>query len=116
MAADALPAPITIILPRGAAGMKRGTQSAGCADAMAASKIWRKKTRGAGGEEVLIANRTLGQSAGGEWTAGDNVLVKRPMPSIQTSTSTPSRIDPTPKDVPQAITSPGNKVMSWEIR
>ena len=32
------------------------------------------------------------------------------------STVDPSVIDPTPKDVPQAITSPGTSDTSWEIR
>ena len=39
-------------------------------------------------------------------------FVKEPMPSIVTSTVQPSLIDPTPREVPQAITSPGNRVMS----
>jgi glycerate dehydrogenase len=42
------------------------------------------------------------------WTVLDNT----PIPSICTSTVAPSFIDPTPNDVPTAITSPGNSVMS----
>ena len=39
-------------------------------------------------------------------------FVKEPIPSMVTSTVLPSLIDPTPREVPQAITSPGNRVMS----
>ncbi len=39
-----------------------------------------------------------------------------PMPSISIATSLPGRIGPTPTDVPHRITSPGNSVMSAEIR
>jgi hypothetical protein len=38
-----------------------------------------------------------------------------PMPSISTSTVLPGFIDPTPIEVPQRMTSPGSRVMSWEI-
>src|SRR5882757_7465984 len=51
MAAEALPAPTTMSLPRGGSGRCGGTHSAGCADAMAASNMFRSNTRGA---EVLL--------------------------------------------------------------
>ena len=38
------------------------------------------------------------------------------MPSISTSTVLPGFIEPTPTEVPHRITSPGNSVMSAEIR
>ena len=43
---------------------------------------------------------------------GASTLTKVPIPSIDMSTEAPSRMDPTPSDVPQAITSPGSSVMS----
>ena len=46
----------------------------------------------------------------------ENVLTNEPIPSICTSTVQPSLIDPTPTDVPHAITSPGSSDMSWDMR
>ena len=37
------------------------------------------------------------------------------MPSISTSIVLPGRMEPTPTDVPHNSTSPGYKVMSFEI-
>ena len=39
-----------------------------------------------------------------------------PMPSIVTSTTIPGRIGSAPTDVPQAITSPGSRVISRDNR
>ncbi len=43
-------------------------------------------------------------------------LVSVPMPSMTTLTVLPGFIEPTPTDVPQAMTSPASSVMSCEIR
>src|ERR1039458_6226747 len=48
--------------------------------------------------------------------SGPSVFVREPMPSIVTATLEPSAIEPTPSEVPQAITSPGSSDMSREIR
>jgi hypothetical protein len=47
--------------------------------------------------------------------AAASLFVNVPIPSIVIDTDPPSLIDPTPSDVPHAITSPGSSVMSWEI-
>src|SRR6202162_1014263 len=44
------------------------------------------------------------------------VFMRVPMPSIETSTVAPSGIEPTPIEVPQAMTSPGSSDMSCEMR
>ena len=50
------------------------------------------------------------------WAYCRNSLVSSPMPSIATVTVlTGSFMTPMPTDVPQAIKSPGNRVMSCEI-
>lgn len=46
---------------------------------------------------------------------GSKVFISEPIPSIATSIVAPSLIEPTPTDVPHAITSPGNNDMSREI-
>lgn len=43
-------------------------------------------------------------------------LTSEPIPRIDTSTTEPSFIDPTPIEVPTAITSPGINVMSRDSR
>src|SRR3954469_11331582 len=53
MAAEALPAPITINRPSGAFGRKGGTQSAGCAAAMAASNILINSSLGSMPESIV---------------------------------------------------------------
>src|SRR5216683_2442233 len=45
-----------------------------------------------------------------------NRLVSAPMPSMTMLTVLPGFIDPTPTDVPQAMTSPASSVMSCETR
>ena len=45
-----------------------------------------------------------------------SVLESVPNPSIVTSTVEPSGIEPTPSEVPQAMTSPGSSDMSCESR
>src|SRR3954467_13239006 len=53
---------------------------------------------------------------GASRTAACNVLRSVPIPSIEMDTVAPSLIDPTPTDVPHAITSPGSSVRSCEMR
>src|ERR1700730_10605418 len=59
------------------------------------------------------SRRELGARAPGP---AASALTSEPTPSMVISTVDPSLIDPTPTDVPQAITSPGNSDISWEIR
>jgi hypothetical protein len=49
MAAEALPAPITMVRPLGGGGKCGGKQSDGCAAATAASNIWRSTADGVAG-------------------------------------------------------------------
>jgi hypothetical protein len=59
--------------------------------------------------------RTLEAGAPESGALDARTLARMPIPAISTSTVLPSLIDPIPTDVPQAITSPGNSDMSWEI-
>src|SRR5579863_3578700 len=45
-----------------------------------------------------------------------SIFASEPIPSMVTSTLEPSGIEPTPREVPQAITSPGSSDISREIR
>jgi hypothetical protein len=53
MAAEAFPAPTTISLPRGAFGRCGGIQTAGWAEAMAASNICRRNSLADGGRKGI---------------------------------------------------------------
>lgn len=52
----------------------------------------------------------LSQSPQPAWTG----LRRTPMPSIDTSTTSPAFIAATPRGVPVLIRSPGNRVMHWD--
>ena len=77
MAAEALPAPMTMSLPRGGAGRCGGMHTAGCAEAMAASNIRSNSARGAARREESLMPRRRPVAS---------VLVNEPIPSILIST------------------------------
>ena len=62
MAAEALPAPMTIRRPRGAGGRWGGTQCEGWAAAMAASNMACSKARGAGVVVMVFSSGILTRS------------------------------------------------------
>jgi hypothetical protein len=56
------------------------------------------------------------RTAGSHRSAAATRFVSRPIPSIETVTSSPAASGPTPSGVPVAMTSPGNRVMICEMK
>jgi hypothetical protein len=65
---------------------------------------------------TLRSPRSYNANSHGGSLSSANVFRGVPMPSMMTSTTDPGRMDSTPREVPHAITSPGNKVISRDNR